>query len=439
MKYLCCILFAWLMVGCLPASTTSGPALVHPNFPYAVTYDDQDQRSVMGNDWNLETHRVKKTTTQDATASTKIDLERKDGFDVTYEFDFNDDDRTDARARLQEVDLVLNNRYNSARLEVITTLLDSRVADKKPRLLLDEMVLNDRGTHALFSGFGREADGKRYASKLLDVQEATLGGHKGLVATIDRIEAGQLAANSQAPWRRTRLLLLPAPFAYYVAEKKPAASSPSGSSATSLTNTPTTSAAPEQAEYHPYRVLLLVEYSASSEDFEAQYPQFLRLLGKLHILNDERLLAYLASQLGPCSKEHLKESKLTLDISPLGEPSVANSTGFDSMCLSSSVGGYRFTATGEKHQVSGTFDFTQTPPAPDWLTKSEYSEERPAAAAPTDAAPAAPSDGATPPADGATPPAEATPAATPQPAGGESSPPSPSSANSPESGSSSKP
>jgi hypothetical protein len=43
-------------------------------------------------------------------------------------------------------------------------------------------------------------------------------------------------------------------------------------------------------KFHRYRVLLLVEYTNTPEDFEVQYPEFVRLLNKMHMLTDAMLL-----------------------------------------------------------------------------------------------------------------------------------------------------
>jgi hypothetical protein len=46
-----------LLVGCAQGSTTAGSALIHPAFPYAITYDDEEKKSVLGDDWKLENYR----------------------------------------------------------------------------------------------------------------------------------------------------------------------------------------------------------------------------------------------------------------------------------------------------------------------------------------------------------------------------------------------
>lgn len=439
MKYLVYILFAWLMVGCLPAgSTMTGPALVHPNFPYAVMYDNEHDKSLMGPEWDLETHRKQTQTKADA----PVELERKKGNEASYKFDFDDDDGTDAKAKLPMPDLVLTNRKTSGRLEVATLLLDKKLADKELRVLLNQVIENNSGTRSLTLGFDGSEVEKRFASRLLDSEEAALDQQRGLVATIDRVDLDQLQANPKAVWRRSRLFLVRAPFEYYAYRT---VQPPSGSDPTNAANQP-------RREYHSYKVLLMVEYSNAAEDFEPQYPEFLRLLGKIHPMNDDQFASYLGLQIARCSSDHSSGSSVDFAISALGEVSVDKSKGFDTLCLSSAVSGYTFAATGEDHKVSATYDMSKPIPTPEWLTKSGYTEQRPAAA--TEPAPAAPPAPATPPSDAAptttpdgapvaAPPAGATPAPTtptaaaPQPGGASSTPSS--SANSPESGSSSKP
>jgi hypothetical protein len=406
-----------LGVGCLPGgSTAAGSALVHPKFPYAVTYEDAPKKAVLGDDWKLETYRKEHPGT---TPDSPVELVRKDGFESTYEFDFDDDDKTDAKQKLPIPDLVFVNKRTNARLEVVTLLLDSKYVDKELRLLLSDVVDSGSGTRSLFVGFGRSAAGltKRYAMRLLDSQEATLGGQKGLVATIERADLDQLQLNPKARWRRTRLLLVHAPFDYQVKES-------------SITDN---GAAPK---YHKYGVLMLVEYTNTPEDFEEQYPEFLKLVGKIHPLNDARMMGYLGSQLGSCSKDHVKDAKLSVAVDPLGGASVQSSDlqGLELVCTSSIVDAYPFAATGEARVVSATFDFSK-PIEPAWLSQNEYTETRATAEAdakPDAVAPATPADGAPPAAPSDPAPATAAPTQAP----GASSP-SPS--NSPESGSSSKP
>jgi hypothetical protein len=62
-----------LLVGCAQGSTTAGSALIHPAFPYAVTYDDEEKKSVLGDDWKLENYRRREQSS---------DIERKDGYQI---------------------------------------------------------------------------------------------------------------------------------------------------------------------------------------------------------------------------------------------------------------------------------------------------------------------------------------------------------------------
>lgn len=391
MKYLLLVLCAWLAVGCTPASTANGPALVHPHFPYAVSYDDEAEKSVMGDQWRLATYSYKaKAAPDDAT-----EIERKRGFEATYELDFNGDDKTDARAILPIPDLLFVNKRSDARLEVVTLLLDARSADEDLRALVGDIVKGGNGMRSLFVGFGRARGDveKRYATKLLDVQEASLGNQKGVVATLDQVELDEAEADPKAPGRRSRLFLMRAPFSYYVSE------SVGATSATGAFGT---------AKLRDYPVLLMVEYSNTTDDYERQYPEFLRLLGKLHILSEERLLAYLAGQVAHCNQTHAKDAELSFDVSPVGDASAHATLGFDGVCLSNAVANYHFIASGEARVVSGKFDFSKPIPKPEWLEQSEYQEQR-APAAPT--APASEEPAAPTPAEA---PTESSPGAAPE-------------------------
>jgi hypothetical protein len=370
------VLLSGLGVGCMAAgNATSGSALVHPEFPYAVTYDDEQERSLLGEDWALESYR--KVTAPDKS----ISLERKQGNETTYEFDFDDDDKEDASATLPNPDLVLVNKKTNARIEVSTLLLDRRLANKELRVLLSNIVESGAGTRALFVGFGRLAVGleKRFASRLLDSGPATLDGNAGLVATVEHADLDQLQLNPAARWRRSRLFLVHAPFDYFA--------------------TATSHQAQAKTTYHKYRVLLLVEYSNTPEDFEAQYPELLRLLNKIHLLNDDELLSYLAEPLAKCGKG--TTASLTLKISEIGEATTDAVEGLDPLCAAPIVTTYRFAAKGEPRTVEHKYDFSKSR-KPAWLSKNAYVEERtpPAepqanqkpAEPPALAAPEAPSD-----------------------------------------------
>jgi hypothetical protein len=351
-----------LGAGCLPAgSTVSGSALIHPKFPYAVEYDDMGKKSVLGDDWRLENYRK---ASEEPGKPTEI--ERKTGYDATYELDFNDDDAVDAKEQLPYPDLLFLHRKTNARLEIATVLLDDRLRDKELRVLLDDIVESQSGTRSLFVGVGKVAAGiqKRFASRLLESGEATLDGHQGLVATFERADIDQLQLNPDARWRRSRLFLMHAPFDHYVSDQPP------GNDAID--------AAPNIskgfAKFHKYAVLLAVEYTNTPEDFEAQYPDFVRLLNKTHMLTDAGLLAYLRGPLEHCAQA-ATSAKLNVSISERGAASVKDSEGLDSMCASAVIAPYAFPATGETRVASTQYDFSK-PQEPGWLPPGGYVEHR---------------------------------------------------------------
>jgi hypothetical protein len=369
-----------LSLGCATGRVPAGDALVHTKFPYAVAYDDRAEQSILGQDWDLENYR-KVVSPTDGKAS----LERKPGYEAKYEFDFDDDDKGDASQTLPSPDLIFVNRKTNARIEVTTLLLDKRLADKELRVLLNNIVENASGTRALFVGFGRAAAGveKRFATRLIESGEATLDSANGLVATVERADVDQLQLNPSARWRRSRLLLVHAPFGYYVAETAGAAT-----------------------KYHKYRVLMLIEYTNSPDDFETQYPDFVRLVGKIHVLKDEMLLGYLTEPLAACSSGGV--AKVSVRISATGEAVLAESEQVDRICTQKVFSSYRFAATGEAHMADYQYDFSK-PKKPEWLALASYSEKR---ASPDDASPAEP-QGAAKPGDPAEPAAATAPAVAP--------------------------
>src|SRR5687767_7241381 len=113
------VLLGSLGIGCMNRGLAPGSAFVHPEFPYSVTYDDEKTQSVLGDEWLLETYRR-----ADNVPADRAKLERKEGFEETYEFDFNDDDKKDGEAKLPFPDLVFVNKRTDARIEVSTLLLD---------------------------------------------------------------------------------------------------------------------------------------------------------------------------------------------------------------------------------------------------------------------------------------------------------------------------
>lgn len=388
-------------MGCYPTvSTAGGSALVHSHFPYAVTYQDESTKVVLGKDWLLENYRVyyeevggsptspgsspaspggSPESEQGSPASTRrsLTLVRKDGYSFKYGFDFDDDDKSDATEELPYPDLVLLHRKTNARIEVSTVLLDKRLADKELRVLLTDIVDSASGTKSLFVGFGRVAQGvhKRYASKLLDSSEASLGGEKGIVATIEQADVDQLQLNSKARWRRSRLFMMHMPFDYHVSGGLGALGTP-----------PETGAGSGPGPYK-YRVLLMVEYSNTPEDFEAQYPDFLRLMNATHVLTDDMLLAYLGEPLAKCGNKPAS-STLSVSISSVGVAEVSGAEDGDSFCVNALLGSYRFAATGEKRKAEHRFDF-QKSLRPAWLDVGGYQEQRVAEAPPAEPAKAA--------------------------------------------------
>jgi hypothetical protein len=392
------------MAGCATGSTTAGSALVHSHFPYAVAYDDDRAKSVMGDDWTLETYRVASQSSDGAV------LERKEGYTTTYDFDFDDDDKGDRKEELPYPDLRFLNKKTDARLEVTTVLLDKRLAKKKLKILLGNIVESSTGSRSLFVAAGERAaagvgaDGKklvagvekRYATRVVDQAEATLGNEKGLVATLESTDLDQAAVDAKAVVARSRMFLVHAPFEYLVDKN-------SGG----LTSEPVA-----KAEIHRYRVLIVVEYRNTPEDYEAGYPDFLRLMGKIHLLTDDMLLELLAEPLSKCSISANKKALLKLSISETGKVSIDERSGFQDMCVGF-VESYRFIGTGEARKLEREYDFNK-PLKPSWLNHSAYVEQR----APTDAgsmaAPAAPAERDEPQAPSDAPPkAEADPAVVP--------------------------
>jgi len=372
-----------LASGCMTAAVKPGPALVHPRFPYGVTYDDEARQSVLGDDWRLENYR--KETTSSGTGG----LERKKDYEITYELDFDDDEKSDANVVLPYPDFVFLHRRTNARIEVSTVLLDEKLVNKELRVLLNDMVESKSGTRSLFVGFGKAALGveKRFATRLLDSEEATLGDQKGLVATIERADLDQLQLNPKARWGRSRLFMLRAPFSWAISEGQ------------------TTGGV---RKYHSYGVLLLVEYSNTPEDFEGQYPEYVRLMNKIHLLTDDMLLAYLGGPLSQCSKQP-GQARVQVAVSEDGSASLLDPGGVGYQCGNQALRGYYFPATGARRTVSHGFDFTK-PQRPDWLTLGGYQEQRPPSSAEKPAAPAA-NDAEKAAADPA--PAAAPPASTP--------------------------
>ncbi len=189
------------------------------------------------------------------------------------------------------------------------------------------------------------------------------------------------------------MFLMHAPFEHYVAEP--------------YVHVGTSDVAPggpaAPAKFHKYRVLLLVEYTNNPEYFEAQYPEFVRLLNKLHMLTDEMFLQYLAEPLARCAGKDPK-ANLSVRISELGKASLQSAQGLDSICSAGVLETYTFAATGEARTAAMSYDFS-APLKPKWLTEGGYVEQRspPEGTAPT-----------TPP-EVAAPPATATPDAEPPP------------------------
>lgn len=363
--------FALVVSGCAVSTTTAGPALVHPNLPYAVAYDDTKTKSVLGDDWILENYRTA-STSSNGTAT----LERKEGYTLDYELDFDNDDKTDMSVTLPLPDLLLLSRKTNARLEVSSVVLDERLGDKTLQNLLESVLSAQTGSRALFVAAGNKAAigvQKRYAARAIEVSEASLGPHKGLVATVERADLDQVELDKSARSRRSRLFLLRAPFDYYAVESQIF----------------TTDGAPTKPKTHRYRVLLIVDYENSPADFEAQYPDFLKLMNKLHVLTDDMLLDLLTEELAKCSNG--TPAQVELEIGPDGIASFAERTGFIPEC-EAFASSYPFPATGSERRVTRKYDFSK-PRRPAWLGQGSYSEQRSAPAetpAPSPADPPAP-------------------------------------------------
>jgi hypothetical protein len=125
----------------------------------------------------------------------------------------------------------------------------------------------------------------------------------------------------------------------------------------------------------PFRVLMVVGYSNGPEDFDAQYSEFKRFLGKIHLLTDEQVMDLVAPDLEACAGNPHQSSTLEMLVRTSGSLKIKKqeTSNLDQMCASEAFSAVHFPLHDEERTVKRTYDWSK-PKKLTWLSDSTYEE-----------------------------------------------------------------
>jgi hypothetical protein len=349
------------LVGCVPTSNFKGPAYMHEQHAYMVSYDKATNQQVMGDEWILDNYRRGETTP----GSSPNTLSRKDApeYMTLYSFDLDDDGKYEDKEKLPAYDLLFKHRKTNAQIWVSTIPLSRETAEKELRVLLDNYVdaMSGSGAVVFKLGTGIAVDEKRFSARLVEKTPVKMSGKEALAATIEVANVDQLKLSPDARREKARIVLVRPDFRILRERmgQKPV----------------------------PFRVLMVVGYSNGPEDFDAQYPEFERFLGKIHLLTDEQVMELAAADLEACANNPHQSSTLEMLVRPHGSLKINRqaTSNLEQMCASEAFAALHFPLMDEERTVKHVYDWSK-PPKLKWLTEATYEEPDAPAAASDEAA-----------------------------------------------------
>lgn len=338
---------ALLSASCAKPAAFRGPAFGNENHAYAVTYDDAYNQMILGPDWILDNY-------QRTPARKKGDPDtftRKVGNEYTSvaKFDLDDDGTYEDTVKLPSYDFLFKNRKTNAQIWVSTIPLSRDLGDKELRVLLSNYVDLASGAGAVVVNFGlggmTVSGGKRFSARLLEKAEAQLMGQAALAGTIETADIDQLKLSPDARWEKTRVVLVKPEFRFGRGDAR-------------------------------FRVLMIAGYSNNPEDFDKQYPEFKRLLSKVHLLTDAQVLALLTQGMQSCARTVKKLSTLVVVVDSVGKAKATSVVNLATTCATKLLQRQGFPATGVARSFSYTYDWSK-PLSFAWLSQGAYSEVEP--------------------------------------------------------------
>jgi len=334
----------FLSISCVPTSNFQGPAYVHEEHAYAVSYDDAKKQLILGPEWILDNYKRVETTGSPA-------LVRKETAEYTseYSFDLDDDGEYEDKEKLPSYDLLFKNRKTNAQIWLSTIPLSREYADKELRVLFSNYVDEMSGSGAVVVKLGKvvAVDEKRFSARLVEKTAAKLSGFNAMAATIEVANVDQLKLSPDARREKVRVVLARPNFMVLRTQM--------GGSVV------------------PFRVLMVAGYSNNPEDFEAQYPEFERFLGKVHLLSDVQVLELARPQMQDCAWGLEKPTTMKVAIAPLGSTKLEESSNLAADCAKVVLGDLHFPRAAAKRSVEYKYDWSK-PANVKWLSESTYKE-----------------------------------------------------------------
>jgi hypothetical protein len=353
--------------GCATKTSFRGPAYQHEEHAYAVAYDDAKRLQILGDEWILDNYRRVPAKTAEEPDS----LVRKTTSEylTSYSFDLDDNGSFEDKVKRPAYDLLFKNRRTNAQIWLTTIPLSRELADKELRVLLNNYVENISGSGFVVFDLGASHSGKRFSTRVVERGDAELSGKPALVATVEVANVDQLELSPNARRDQVRIVMT-RPEVRMVRGKKG-----DGSVDGRV----------------PFRVLLIAGYSNDPEDFEKQYPEFKRFLGKIHLLTHSQAMDLLQPALQPCVLDGTRAGNLVLAIDAMNEVKVESVENLSPECAAKVVAQQPFPFMGKARHVKRRYDWSK-PIITDWLSQPSYEESQrePPAAEPIVDTPAPP-------------------------------------------------
>jgi hypothetical protein len=268
---------------------------------------------------------------------------------AVYSFDLDDDGKYEDKEKLPAYDLLFKNRKTNAQIWVSTIPLSRETAEKELRVLLDNYIDAMSGSGAVVSNLGKglNVNEKRFSARLIDKTPVKLSGKDALAATIEVANIDQLKLSPDARREKARIVLVRPDFRV-LRERS-------------------------MQDPVPFRVLMIVGYSNGPEDFDAQYAEFKRFLGKIHLMTDEQVLEIMQSDLQQCVHDQKAPSTLQLLVRKNGSVKIEEVSNLIHQCTMEVLATVNFPNPGEEHSVKHAYDWSK-PAKLKWLSQQGYEE-----------------------------------------------------------------
>jgi hypothetical protein len=233
-----------VIAGCASTPPFGSHGYIHPGGQYRIVAQTP---TVLGRDWILDSH----------SGSSTDELEPKTGpdYEVTYKFDADGDGEDDVEYDLPLYDAYWTHQVDSSSIWIRTIPIPDRLSQKDAKVLLMNYIERIAGSGLTFANYEGDVTARvnRYGTKIASSSRVMLGETPASAAEIEIVNLDQLELDPSAPRHHAKLVL-----------------------AHSLKWLPV-------GERLQYNSVLLVGYSARTEDFPKHKAEFDSLISMVEL------------------------------------------------------------------------------------------------------------------------------------------------------------